>query len=210
MGNDIIDLSHPVHEDMPVYPGDNAPVINVIATIENEGYRETELIMSSHTGTHVDAPAHIIPGGKTLDSFPAEKFFGNGIMIDCNDEKVIYKDHLLRAINSVTFDFVLLFTGCSALWGSEKYYQDIPLIDTDAARYLSKLSPKGIGIDTPSFDPIGSDELTNHKLFLGNDILLIENLTSLGKLSGKQFQFCCAPLNIKDSDGSPVRAFAIV
>lgn len=207
---EIIDLSHSINDDMPVFPGDLSPLVKSIASFENQGYRESELRMSSHTGTHIDAPAHIIPDGYTLDAFPPEKFFGKGLVMDCRQLEEITADTLKQALPSYSPDFVLFYTGWDIYWGSDAYYGKIPVLDLNAAKYLSKLSLKGVGVDTPSFDPVGSESLGNHKTLLSNNIVLIENLTGLGYLLEKKFIFSCFPLKIKSADGSPVRATAII
>ena len=79
----VIELTHTIQGDMPVYPGTEQPVLTTACTIREAGYRETLLHMYSHTGTHMDAPAHMIEGGKTLDTFPAEAFVGPGLALDC-------------------------------------------------------------------------------------------------------------------------------
>lgn len=72
----VIELTHTIQGDMPVYPGTEQPVLTTACTIRDAGYRETILHMYSHTGTHMDAPAHMIELGRTLDAFPAETFVG--------------------------------------------------------------------------------------------------------------------------------------
>ena len=79
----ILDLTHCISPEMPVYPGTEQPVLTTACTIREAGYRETILHMYSHTGTHMDAPAHMIEGGRTLDAFPAETFVGPGFVLDC-------------------------------------------------------------------------------------------------------------------------------
>lgn len=205
-----IDLTHSVDDDMPVYPGDILPSVKRIASVEDQGYNEIELHMSTHTGTHIDAPYHLIATGTSLDSFPVTKYIGKGIVIDCYQKSLITKDTILSSLSELSVDFVLLFTGWDAHWGTEKYFRNIPILDPEAAEYLSNLSLKGIGIDAPSFDPVGSTTLNRHNLFLGNNFILIENLTGLGDLLKKDFILSCFPLNIKNADGSPVRAVATI
>ena len=205
-----IDLTHFIHDDMPVYPGDLIPGVKEITSIEVHGYNERELIMSTHTGTHIDAPAHIIPEGASLDSFPPGKYIGDGFVVDCRQINLITEETILSSLSDYNADFILLYTGWDTHWGTDLYFKDIPVLDSDAAKYLSNLPVKGIGIDAPSFDPIGSVTLRNHNLLLEKNIILIENLTGLSKLLEKEFMFSCFPLKIENADGSPVRAVAIV
>ena len=195
---------------MPVFPGDLHPKVKSVSSIEDQGYQENELTMSTHTGTHIDAPFHIIPGGYTLDAFPPEKFFGEGLILDCRQLEKITADSIKQSLSSRNPDFVLLYTGWNTYWGTDAYFSKIPVLELNAAKYLADLSLKGVGVDTPSFDPVGSDSLGNHKTLLSKNIVLIENLTGLGYLLEKKFIFSCFPLKIKSADGSPVRAIAII
>ena len=94
----VIDLTHTIKNDMPVYPGTEQPQLTTACTIEEAGYRETLLHMYSHTGTHMDAPAHMITDGQTLDDFPAEADFagqGYGVFKPAVGEAVV---ELLRPL----------------------------------------------------------------------------------------------------------------
>ena len=79
----MLDLTHCITPEMPVYPGTEPPRLTAACTMEKDGFRETLLEMCSHTGTHMDAPAHMLPKGRTLDDFPAETFAGRGFVLDC-------------------------------------------------------------------------------------------------------------------------------
>lgn len=79
----VIDLTHTIREDMPVYPGTEPPRLTTACTVSQCGYRETLLHMYSHTGTHMDAPAHMMDGAPTLDSYGADRFVGRGYVLDC-------------------------------------------------------------------------------------------------------------------------------
>ena len=81
----IVDLSHEIYEGMPVYPGCEGPRLKTANTYATDGFKETVLTMYSHTGTHIDPPAHLLADGATLDSFAAEQFIGKGLVIDCTE-----------------------------------------------------------------------------------------------------------------------------
>ena len=81
----VIDLTHTIKEGMPVFPGTEPPKLDAASTFEKDGFRETLLTMYSHTGTHMDAPAHVREDGITLDKFGADKFVGKAIVVDCSD-----------------------------------------------------------------------------------------------------------------------------
>ena len=78
----IIDLTHTITPEMPVYPGTVPPVLESAGTLANRGWRETRLAISSHSGTHMDAPAHILADGSTLDQLPPSQFYGRAVALD--------------------------------------------------------------------------------------------------------------------------------
>ena len=84
----VIDLTHTIQEEMPVFPGTEPPALMQAASCEEDGFREILLKLTTHTGTHMDSPAHIFPDGITLDQFPADQFMGRALVIDCRDLKL--------------------------------------------------------------------------------------------------------------------------
>ena len=79
----VIDLTHKIQEDMPVYPGTETPKLIPANSYEVDGFKETLMQMYSHTGTHMDPPAHLFADRTTLDQFPASQFIGKALVIDC-------------------------------------------------------------------------------------------------------------------------------
>ncbi|MBN7575153.1 MULTISPECIES: cyclase family protein [Clostridium] len=211
----VIDLTHTISENMPVYPGTEKPKLEVASTYEKDGFKETLLTMFSHTGTHMDSPAHLFSQRTTLDSFSAEQFVGKGIVVDCSDLKEGQKI-TMRYIEAVkekadTAQYILFYTGWYKYWGTDAYFGNYPYITEEVAEYLIKSKKKGVGIDVIGIDPIKDENLTIHKkLFAETDIVVIENLTSLDKVGNDIFTFCALPIKFKDSDGAPVRAVAIL
>ena len=206
----IIDLSYVICQAMPVYPGDVPPKIKEVSSIEKDGFLERELTLSTHTGTHIDAPSHILSMGKTISDFSLEKFRGMALLIDIED-KIISLEKLVKyKLDIEKSDYVIFRTGWSKYWGKETYYTDYPTLEKKAASWLGSKNIKGIGVDTISVDVINSKELIIHKMLLKEEILIIENLANLEKIEEKQFELVCAPLKIKDSDGAPASVFAII
>ncbi len=208
----IIDLSHIIAEDMPVYPGTEPPVFMSGTTVEKDGYRERKITMFSHTGTHMDAPAHILADGKTLDEFPAGHFYGQAWLLRCPPgEEQIGVDLLRmhqRALEQV--DFLLIHTGWDRHWGREAYFSGYPVLSAEAAIWLAGFGLKGVGLDAISADTAESESFPVHKALLGHDIIIIENLTNMGSLPSGFFRFSCFPLPFISADGSPVRAVAYI
>lgn len=206
----IVDLSHTIRTGMPVYPGTPELFLNNVCTHDVNGFAELELKLSSHIGTHVDAPVHIIKGAKTLTDFPPDQFMGTALKIDCQTDN----SNLIGQIESKIElfgkpDFILLYTHWSRFWGSNNYFAKFPLPDKKTFEYIAKLKISGIGIDAISIDRVGSEELVNHKLILEQDSIIIENLANLESIPDRMFDFFCFPLKIENGDGSPVRAVAI-
>ncbi len=209
----VIDLTHTIESGMPVYPGTETPILEPANTYDRDGFRETKLSMYSHTGTHMDPPAHLFRDRTTLDAFPPEQFIGKALVIDCTSLKEgepITMDHLSRyGTKAETADFLLFYLGWDTRWGSEAYFGDYPCIDDSVLEYILEGSYKGIGFDVIGLDPIADGNLTRHKkLFQTRDIINIENLCNLGLCGNDLFWFSCFPLKISDCDGSPIRAVA--
>lgn len=211
----IIDLTHTISENMPVYPGTEEPKLAIVSTHVKDSFKETKLTMFSHTGTHMDSPNHIFPEGTTLDTFSIEQFLGTGLVIDCTDllegEKITIK--YIEAVKEKAnkADFLLFYTGFDAKWGTNSYFGEYPSITEEVAEYLIESKKKGVGLDLISIDPISDTNLTLHKkLLFDNDIVIIENLTRLGDIGIDLFTFCALPLKFENSDGAPIRAIAIL
>ena len=187
--------------------------MTVPCTIEKDGFRETEIRMWSHVGTHMDAPAHIISGGATLDAFDVVSFGGTAVVVDIGTlrkDEIGVSDLLAHEELLIESDFLLLRSGWSELWGEEGYFHGYPVLSGEAARWLATLDLKGIGIDMISIDADGSADLPVHNILLGNNVLVIENLTNLGELPASGFTFYALPLKFAGVDGSPVRAIAVI
>jgi arylformamidase len=207
----IIDLSHTIEENMPVYPGTNTPLIEEVCSLKVDGFKESLFSFYSHIGTHLDVPAHIFKDGKTVEKFEPDKFFGKAIIIDCTVKPYIESTDVKQAYFSADKpEFILFYTNWANNWGNEKYFGQFPVLTNEAANFIATLSIKGIGIDAISFDPVEDHNLTNHKILLEKEIILVENLCLLNNLPKEGFHFSCLPLKIAGADGSPTRAFAIV
>ena len=210
----VIDLTHCISQNMPVYSGTEQPKLTTANTYQEDGFKETLMTMYSHTGTHMDPPAHLYPGRTTLDDFPIEQFVGKALVIDCTHVpagKRIKMEKIRRVEEKADrADFLLFHTGWDKLWGSDAYFGDYPYIDDDVVSYIIAQKKKGVGLDVIGIDPIADEDLTIHKqLFACNEIVVIENLTNLGLVGPDLFTFCALPLKWTEADGSPIRAIAL-
>ena len=187
----IIDLSLPLGEETPTYPGDPAVKIRPWAFIERDGYYMNALKLGEHSGTHVDAPAHFIPGGKTVDEMPLERFIGDAFVLDVRSGVGGVK--LDEIPDSGYYDKIVLF-----LTGGRE-------LSPEVALFLVAQGVKAVGTDAMS---IGGE--TVHTILLTAEVPVFENLANLEKLVGKTFTFIAFPLKIEGGSGSPVRAVAVV
>ncbi len=209
----VIDLTHTIREDMPVYPGDDTPKLIPVSTYEKDGFKETLLQMYSHTGTHMDTPAHIFAGRTALDEFPIEQFIGKALVIDCRDleeGQLISMERINKVLDRVKkADFLLFNLGWDKRWGTDSYFGDYPCINDEVLDFIINGDYKGIGFDVMGLDPISDVNLPRHKrLFQDTDIINIENLKNLDLCGSDLFYFSCFPLKIENCDGSPIRAVA--
>ena len=156
----MLDLTHCITPEMPVYPGTEPPRLTAACTMEKDGFRETLLEMYSHTGTHMDAPAHMLPSGRTLDDFPAETFAGRGFVVDCRGAAEITLPMLRRQEEALgEAEFLLFCTGWDRYWGQPRYYEGFPCLTAEAAEYVASLGLKGVGEDSIS-GPLRYDGLS--------------------------------------------------
>jgi arylformamidase len=208
----ILDLTHPITPTMPVYPGTEPPILRRANTVECDGFAETLLEMSSHTGTHIDAPAHMVAGGATLDRLPVGRFVGQACVVDVSrvaGREVGTADLERHEALMAGCGFVLLHTGWARYWGDERYFGAFPVLSGEAAGWLAARGLQGVGLDAISVDPVGAREFPNHMVFFAAGLILVENLTRLDTLIGRRFLFSCLPLAYQQADGSPVRAVAL-
>ena len=209
----IIDLSHRLSEQTPVYPGTSAPIFQTETSIRDHGFAETRLGITSHTGTHLDVPAHIFPHGRNLDQFELGAFAGPGCVVDVTHRaggEITVEDVEAHLDLIAGAGFILLRTDWDRYWRRPEYFHDYPVLSEKAAARLAALRIKGVGVDAISVDVGGSTTLPNHVALLGSEVIVVENLTRLADLPERGFTFLCLPLKLAAGDGSPVRAAAII
>lgn len=208
----VIDFTHTISEDMPVYPGTEGPKLRAANTYEKDGFKETLMTMYSHTGTHMDPPAHLFGHRTTLDNMDIQQFVGKALVVDCSDLKEgdrVGMDRIDRE-KADQADFLLFRMGWADKWGTDAYYGDYPCIDKAVAQYLIDTKKKGVGLDTIGIDPIPDEYLTIHRqLFADTEIVVMENLKNLDQAGDDLFFFCALPMKYENSDGAPIRAIGI-
>lgn len=194
-----LDLTMPIDQKTPVYPGDPKQKIKQFATISENGWNEKRLTFNSHFSTHIDAPIHMIENGKTLTDFPIETFMGEAIVLDARNQKE-------SDLNQVREnDIVFFFTGQTAKAYTNNFFKNAPMISKEVAQKLIDKKIKIFGLDSYSPD---EEPFETHKLLLKHNILIVENLVNLDKLKGKRFKCYILPLKIQAADGAPCRVIA--
>lgn len=185
----LIDLTHKFIDGMPVYPGDPTPEFALVNTMSEHGCIGWEIKTGMHVGTHIDAPLHMIEGGKKITDFPVGKFFGRGVLIDAFGKKI--DSALLKEGAIGKGDIVLIYTGHDKKFRDADYYTSFPPISEEFARELVKRGVSIIGLDSPTPD---APPFAVHKIFLEAEVLIIENLTGLEQLVGvKDFEVIALP-----------------
>ena len=193
----IIDLTRPIEPGMPVYPGDPEVEFRSHADYPCDGFRVTALQLGTHAGTHLDAPAHFLPGGGTVDILPLEKLVGPACVIGPDDPPRAFAPG----------ERVLLRTGWSRHWREEDYFTEFPGIDEELVRRLAEAPVALLGLETPTLHPNGEVDAALHRLLLQRGVVLVENLVNLDQLPDR-FTLAALPLPFRGLDGSPCRVVA--
>src|SRR5262249_15569778 len=214
-----IDLTFPIHEGMQTFPTHWHPFVEITQLgrhgIEN---RETrKLVLGTHTGTHVDAPRHFIPNGATIDEVPLEQLTGRATVLNLSNAKCfreISANDIATAAADRPLDRVVLRFDWSDQIGTMAYYSDHPFLSEAAAQWLVDRGCRLLAMDTPMPDDPRNGrgcvkDSPNHKILLGNGVILVEYLTNLRAITRSDIMLVVAPLKIECGDGSPARVFAI-
>jgi arylformamidase len=208
----IVDLSHHYEDGMPVFPGLANPTFRSIAEVEQDGYAMSEYHLLNHIGTHVDAPAHQIAGGDTLDAIPLERLVTFAVTLDVSAREPgpMSVEELAPYLGDVREgDIVFLFSDNGKNWGSDSYWKGWSYPDKDAARALIDLGISAIGFDGPSADPVDTETFDLHRIWLSAGRMIIENATNLDRLPARA-RVVVAPLKVRDANGAPARIFALL
>ena len=208
----LIDLSHPLSDDTPPFPGDPAVKIEILQSTtqtdrtERQSLNCGQLTLPIHCGTHIDAPYHFYANGPTVDQIPLEDCTGSATLIDLFDQPIIDAQHLAPHRQQLTTHrHAIVHTGWYRQWGQSNFFTDHPVLTASAAQFLVDCGVRLVGVDFPSVDRPPHEA---HLVLLGNNLLIVENLTHLDAIGSRSFDFSAVPLAIVGRDGSPVRAFA--
>lgn len=219
MANPLIDLTFTIKEGMTTFPVHWHPMVEItqMGRLHCECRETRKLVIGTHTGTHMDAPRHFIKSGKTIDQLDLELFVGEALLLDFTKFPRFYeisKAEMAKALGKNKPKRLVLRYDWSEQFETPHYYSDHPFLSEEASQHLVDIGVKLVGMDTPMPDNPkngrgAEKDSPNHKILLGNDVLLVEYLTNLKALGAtKKIDFMVFPLKVKRGDGAPVRALA--
>ncbi len=207
----VVDLSYPVTNGMPVYPGDAEVEVVRMVELREAGYNLTRLSMSAHAGTHTDAPFHFVPDGAAIERLSLDVMIGRAEVIDLGDlapDSAITAEMLQPFVDRVVQGArVLLRTGWGRRFGRPEFFTGQPDLTQDAAEWLVDRGIALLGVEQPSLS--SAENRLIHKLILGAGIVVIENLANLEAVSSHATYLVALPLNLVGCDGAPTRVVAL-
>ena len=207
----IIDLSLPIYHGAPTMPLDPKCALIVHHTIDSMKYNITQLILSTHHGTHLDAPYHFFDDGRTVDKLDLTKCVGPAHVLDFSHLAPKYslkiKDLKTHESKITRGARLLLRTDWWKKFPAKEYFFEGPMISPELAGWLVKRKIVMLGLETPGLHPVEWEKV--HKIFLKAEVVVVEGLAHLNKIKADSIFFIAAPLKLKGRDGSPVRAIAI-
>jgi arylformamidase len=202
----IYDISLAIHEGMQVYKNkeEKKPILDNVHNFSNAKAYETKLTLDAHTGTHLDAPLHMIEGGATIETIPLESLIGTARVLDLThvEESVGRSD--LEPFALQKGEWILLKTRNSM---SEEFDFEFVYMREDGAHYAQELGLKGIGTDGLGIERAQPGYAT-HRTLMGNNILIVEGLRLKDVPAGTYFMVI-APLKLVGIEAAPARAFLI-
>ena len=197
---------------MKVFPGSPQPLFITWSNVETHAYASETMFLSTHTGTHIDAPSHFIQDSRTVDQLDVSRFVSRAILLTIPkkaDQQITRSDIINCGINAN--DTVVFATGWEKWLREENYMSNNPGLSSDAAEYLVSNRVNAVAIDGPSIDRGVDNHFNSHNILLSKGIPVIENLCNLEQLRpATSFTIIINPLKLVGASGSPVRAIAVL
>ena len=201
----IYDVTVPLAPGLLVYPGDPPFEIEPIQRLGAAPYNLSRMSLVTHTGTHVDAPAHFVPGGATVDALPPEILIGKARVIE-----ILSRERVERAdleSQDLRDDLrILLKTRMSGQMLKSAFQEDHLYISRDAATYVAQAGLKLVGFDYLSIDRHGAADFPAHHALLEAGVVIVEGL-DLSEVEPGEYDMTCLPLRVEGGDGAPARVF---
>ena len=212
----ILDLTLTISNKIPTFPGSPQPNFIPWEKIKDDGYNLELLFLSSHTGTHLDAPYHFLEKGAKIHEISLKKLVSNAVLIKSrkkSNESVTKTDiqkFEKKHGKIASFSSVIFYTGWQRNLQKKYYFTKNPGLSVSAAKYLASKKVSLVGIDSPSIDLGKDSKFSVHQIFAKKGMLIVENLANLDKIKTPTFHLVVLPLKLKNATGSPVRAIAFV
>ena len=207
----LVDLSLDICDRTPTFWPDPKTAVIPHLRIENLKYNITQLVMSTHLGTHLDAPFHFFDDGRTVDQLDLSKGFGPAHVLDftnkCPDGTITREDlqqHVERIGEGAR---IIIKTGWDKQFPDDRYFAEGPGVSPDACNYLVEQKAACLALDMPTV--LAADYVDVHRALLRAEVLIIEGLANLDTLENDHVLLVALPLRIKGRDGSPIRAIAV-
>ena len=212
----IADLTMTISSDMDAFPGSPSPQFIRWADMKKDGYNMELVFMSSHTGTHMDAPIHFSKNGASIDAIPPSRLVCSASLIRVKSKAngVITKRDIISYESKhgrlAPRKAVIFATDWSAQIRRKKgYFECNPGISADAAAHLILRKISIVGIDSPSIDAGNAHSYPAHHSLCRAGIPIVENLVNLDRITEETFTIVVMPIKLRGATGSPVRAMAL-
>ena len=212
----IIDLTLTVSDEIPTFPGSPQPSFIPWENVKEDGYNLELLFLSTHTGTHMDAPYHFLEKGAKIHEISLKKLVSEAVLIKSKKKggesitKIDIQKFEKKHGKIASFSSVIFYTGWQRNLQKKYYFTKNPGLSVSAAKYLASKKINLVGVDSPSIDLGKDSKFSVHQIFAKKGILIVENLANLEKIKSSKFHLVVLPLKLKNATGSPVRAIAFV
>jgi len=212
----ILDLTLTISDKIPAFPGSPHPRFIPWEKLKDDGYNLELLFLSTHTGTHLDAPHHFLEKGAKIHEISLKKLVSEAVLIQSRKKggESITKTDIQKFEKKhgkiEGFSSVIFYTGWQRNLQKKYYFTNNPGLSVSAAKYLASKKISLVGIDSPSIDLGTNSKFPVHQIFAKKGMLIVENLVNLEKIKSVKFHLVVLPLKLKGATGSPVRAIAFV
>ncbi len=203
----IYDLSVSIYPGMLKWIDEQDVKLRQETSIRNgDAYNFSRVTLSTHIGTHIDAPYHFTADGKTVDRLSLYDLIGEALVVQIDTDTITADE--LRDVDFKTYKRILFKTKNSELLKSEEFNREYVSLDFSAAELLVKNGVRVVGIDYLSIEELDTEEHPVHKLLTGNDVIIIETL-DLSNIEPGEYFMVALPLKLKGCDGAPARVVLV-
>lgn len=205
----VHDISLTLRQRMPVFPGEPTPLLEPTTQMERgDSYNVSRLTISTHTGTHIDAPRHFLVGGASVERIAVDVLVGPALVVEMPVDREITAADLEAASIPPAAERLLFKTRNSRLLDDEDFRRDFVYLTLDAARWLVERGVRLIGIDYLSVEEMDADPNIVHQTLLRAGVVIVEG-ADLRQVAPGPYLLACLPLKLEGADGSPVRAVLV-